>query len=176
LVSAKQGKKLGKNERGEINYAFLLSCQKEFIIIQKILRHKKRKLQVMMRKTMIKIAFPTESDLGLKDTLSQHFGHTRSFTIVSWDSDTKIAKNVEVFQNQGHEEGGCMNPVMALKNNGVNVIVLGGIGMRPLMGFRQVGITPVEGIEGTVELNLKAYTQNKLREMKEAPCHHHDAF
>jgi len=125
-----------------------------------------------MRDTMIKIAFPTESELGLKDSLSQHFGHCPSFTIVSWDSDSKSVKNVEVFQNQGHEEGGCMSPVMALKNNGVNAIIVGGIGMRPLMGFRQVGITPFAGVEGTVELNLKAYTENKLEELTEASCQH----
>lgn len=122
---------------------------------------------------MIKIAIPTESNLGLKDTMSQHFGHSHSFTIISWDSDTKTVKNIELLQNHGHEEGGCMSPVMALKDKGVNVIILGGIGMRPLMGFRQVAIIPYAGVEGSVELNLKAYVANKLPEMTEASCHHH---
>ncbi len=126
-----------------------------------------------MRDSMIKIAFPTESDLGLRDTLSQHFGRSPSFTVVSWDSDTKTVLNTEVLQNQGHIEGGCMNPVMALKNNGVNVIIVGGIGKGPLMGFRQHGITPFQGLEGSVEFNLKAFGGNKLTEMKEASCHHH---
>jgi len=121
---------------------------------------------------MIKIAFPTEDDQGLKDILSPHFGHCYSFTIVSWDPDTKTVKNVEVIQNQGHVEGGCMNPVMTLKNKGVQAIVVGGIGMRPLMGFWQVGITPYQGVEGTVDLNLRAYIENKLEQLNEGTCQH----
>jgi predicted Fe-Mo cluster-binding NifX family protein len=33
-----------------------------------------------------------------------------------------------------------MVPVNLLAENNVNALVVGGIGMRPLMGFRQVGI------------------------------------
>lgn len=33
-----------------------------------------------------------------------------------------------------------MVPVNLLANNDVNALIVGGIGMRPLMGFRQVGI------------------------------------
>lgn len=33
-----------------------------------------------------------------------------------------------------------MVPVNLLAENKVNVLIVGGIGMRPLMGFRQVGI------------------------------------
>ncbi len=33
-----------------------------------------------------------------------------------------------------------MVPVNLLANNKVNALVVGGIGMRPLMGFKQVGI------------------------------------
>ncbi len=79
----------------------------------------------------------------------------------------------EVLQNQSHVEGACMNPVMSLKNKGVNVIIVGGIGMGPLMGFQQLGITPFQGLEGSVEFNLKAFAGNKLKEMKEASCHYH---
>ena len=49
-------------------------------------------------------------------------------------------KSVTTLPNQGHEQGGCMVPVNILAQHGVNALVVGGIGMRPLMGFKQVGI------------------------------------
>ncbi len=44
-------------------------------------------------------------------------------------------------RNNGHVQGGCMVPVNLLAEHKVNVLIVGGIGMRPLMGFRQVGIS-----------------------------------
>jgi len=49
-------------------------------------------------------------------------------------------KNVSTLQNQEHAQGGCMVPVNLLAEHKVNTLVVGGIGMRPLMGFKQVGI------------------------------------
>ena len=43
--------------------------------------------------------------------------------------------------NPPHEEGGCLRPVGILADAGVDAIVAAGMGMRPLMGFNQVGIT-----------------------------------
>ena len=43
-------------------------------------------------------------------------------------------------QNEEHVQGGCMVPVNLLASHKVNALVVGGIGMRPLMGFRQAGI------------------------------------
>lgn len=37
-------------------------------------------------------------------------------------------------------QGGCMVPVQLLAEHKVQRLVVGGIGMRPLMGFKQVGI------------------------------------
>jgi predicted Fe-Mo cluster-binding NifX family protein len=50
-----------------------------------------------------------------------------------------IAK-VSTLANQEHVQGGCMVPVNLLADNQVTALVVGGIGMRPLMGFRQAGI------------------------------------
>jgi predicted Fe-Mo cluster-binding NifX family protein len=119
-----------------------------------------------------KIALPTNSDSGLNDTISQHFGHCASFTIVSIDSESKSISNVDVFKNQGHVQGGCMMPVNSLKAQGATDVILRGIGMRPLMGFIQVGINPYLGVDGTVEQNIKAFNNNELKELKEASCKH----
>jgi len=65
-----------------------------------------------------------------------------------------------------------MSSVMLLKNNGADAVVLGGIGMRPLMGFREVGVIPYRGFKGTVKENLDAYIEAKLPELLEASCQH----
>ena len=49
-------------------------------------------------------------------------------------------QSVSTISNQEHVQGGCMVPVNLLASNQVNALIVGGIGMRPLMGFRQVGI------------------------------------
>ncbi|HMF31845.1 MAG TPA: NifB/NifX family molybdenum-iron cluster-binding protein [Candidatus Lokiarchaeia archaeon] len=121
----------------------------------------------------VKIAFPTDGDQGLVENLSLHFGHAQTYTVVTWDSDGEAVTAVDIIQNYGHEEGGCMSSVMLLKNSGADAVVLGGIGMRPLMGFRQVGVTPYSGFAGTVKENLDAYLESKLQEMTVASCQHH---
>ena len=86
----------------------------------------------------MKIAVPSESPGGLDAQLSAHFGHCFAFTLIDV-SDGTIDK-VETLVNQGHAQGGCMAPVMMLKQAGVDALIAGGMGMRPLAGFQQVGI------------------------------------
>lgn len=84
------------------------------------------------------IAIPSDTTDGLDAAISEHFGHCAAFTLVSVADDT--IGDVSILQNAAHEEGGCMAPVNLLKENGVEVLIAGGMGMRPLAGFQQVGI------------------------------------
>jgi len=70
---------------------------------------------------------------GLGGVRSGHFGHCDVFTLVDVE-DGKI-KEVTTLPNQEHAQGGCMIPVNLLSENNVNALIVGGIGMRPLMGF-----------------------------------------
>ena len=85
-----------------------------------------------------RIAVPSVEMGGLDGQRSGHFGHCDVFTLV--DVEDGEIKQVTTIQNQGHVQGGCMVPVNILAEQGVNALIVGGIGMRPLMGFRQVGI------------------------------------
>ncbi len=85
-----------------------------------------------------RIAIPSNGEGGLNGTRSGHFGHCDVFTFV--DVENGEIKKVTTLKNQEHVQGGCMVPVNLLADNQVNALVVGGIGMRPLMGFRQVGI------------------------------------
>jgi len=85
-----------------------------------------------------RIAIPANNEGGLDGQRSGHFGHCDVFTLVDV-KDGQIT-NVEILPNQEHSQGGCLVPVNLLAKEKVNSIVVGGIGMRPLMGFNQVGI------------------------------------
>jgi predicted Fe-Mo cluster-binding NifX family protein len=85
-----------------------------------------------------RIAIPSMEDGGLDGRRSGHFGHCDVFTLVDV-ADGKI-EQVTTIQNQEHVQGGCMVPVNLLSGHKVSALIVGGIGMRPLMGFRQAGI------------------------------------
>ena len=85
-----------------------------------------------------RIAVPSMEQGGLEGVRSGHFGHCDVFTLV--DVKDGAIEKVSILQNQEHVQGGCMVPVNLLSDNSVDALIVGGIGMRPLMGFRQVGI------------------------------------
>jgi predicted Fe-Mo cluster-binding NifX family protein len=85
-----------------------------------------------------RIAIPSVDNGGLDGQRSGHFGHCDVFTLV--DVEDGAIKEVSTIPNQEHVQGGCMVPVNFLAGHNVNALIVGGIGMRPLMGFRQVGI------------------------------------
>jgi len=85
-----------------------------------------------------RIAVPSIETGGLDGQRSGHFGHCDVFTLV--DVDGGEIKSVTTIPNQSHVQGGCMVPVNLLAEHKVNALIVGGIGMRPLMGFRQAGI------------------------------------
>ena len=85
-----------------------------------------------------RIAIPSEGKGGLEGLRSGHFGHCQVFTLV--DVKEGQITHVETLPNAEHREGGCMVPVNLLADNAVNAIIVGGMGIRPLMGFNQKGI------------------------------------
>jgi predicted Fe-Mo cluster-binding NifX family protein len=85
-----------------------------------------------------RIAVPSMHNGGLEGERSGHFGHCDVFTLI--DVKEGRIKEVHTILNQSHVQGGCMVPVNLLAQNKVNALIVGGIGMRPLMGFRQAGI------------------------------------
>lgn len=88
-------------------------------------------------KTM-RIAIPSQGEGGLDGKRAGHFGHCDVFTFV--DLENGKIREVSTLANVDHVQGGCMVPVNLLASHNVDALIVGGIGMRPLMGFRQVGI------------------------------------
>lgn len=107
------------------------------------------------------IAIPSGNPGGLDAPLGAHFGHCDLYTLVSIE-DGEI-KEVTVIPNVPHQQGGCMAPVQYLAGKGVKQLIAGGMGLRPLMGFNQVGIEVYHGGDAaTVGEAVKSAIDGKL--------------
>jgi predicted Fe-Mo cluster-binding NifX family protein len=89
------------------------------------------------------IAIPSVYPGGLESEIGAHFGHCDLYTLVTLENGE--VKDVRVVPNVPHEQGGCMAPVHYLHQHDVVGLIAGGMGMRPLMGFNQVGIEVYHG-------------------------------
>ena len=120
----------------------------------------------------MKIAIPSMGAGGLDAERSGHFGHCDCFTVVDVE-DGQIA-SVDTIANPPHEEGGCMRPVGLLADAGIDAIVAAGMGMRPMMGFAQAGVTVLyEGETASVGEVAKMAAAGSLPAMGEdQACHH----
>ena len=112
------------------------------------------------------IAIPSSNPGGLDAPLGAHFGHCDLYTMVSVENGE--VKTVEVIPNVPHQQGGCMAPVQYLADKGAKTLIAGGMGLRPLMGFNQVGIavyfggesrTVGEAVTGLIEGKLPQFSQ-----------------
>ncbi len=84
------------------------------------------------------LAVPSLAEGGLEAERSEHFGRSACFTIVEI-ADGAVTRT-RVVANAPHEHGGCLGPVDLLASNGVNALVVAGIGGRPLAGCIDAGI------------------------------------
>jgi len=84
------------------------------------------------------VAIPSSVPGGLDAPLGAHFGHCDLYTLVTLENGE--IRQVEVIPSVPHQQGGCMAPVRYLAENGARKLIAGGMGLRPLMGFNQVGI------------------------------------
>jgi predicted Fe-Mo cluster-binding NifX family protein len=89
------------------------------------------------------VAVPSSYPGGLEAALEAHFGHCDVYTLVKI-VEGKVLE-VATLPNVPHRQGGCMAPVNHLAQHGVKILIASGMGMRPLMGFNQVGIDVLYG-------------------------------
>ena len=109
------------------------------------------------------VAVPSTHPGGLDSALGAHFGHCDLYTVV--EVADGWVREVRTLPNGPHQQGGCMAPVNHLAQNGIEVLIAGGMGMRPLMGFSQVGISVLYGgASQTVGEAVEAFLEGKLRQ------------
>lgn len=107
------------------------------------------------------LAVPSCMPGGLDAQMGMHFGHCDIYTIV--EIEDNVIKSVGTLENVPHQQGGCMAPVQHLASHGVKALLAGGMGMRPLMGFQQVGVNVFfAGQYPTVGAAVQAFLEGKL--------------
>jgi predicted Fe-Mo cluster-binding NifX family protein len=113
----------------------------------------------------IRLAIPSSVPGGLDAERSSHFGRCDCFTII--DVRNGKQEEVSIIHNPPHVEGGCLGPVNLLADANVNAIAVGGIGMRPLLGFQSAGISVLLGQGTKVRETVTAYIKGELRQISE---------
>ncbi|MCK4600841.1 MAG: NifB/NifX family molybdenum-iron cluster-binding protein [Phycisphaerae bacterium] len=104
----------------------------------------------------MKIAIPLANG-----RLSLHFGHCEQFALVKVEEATKKAGETELLSPPGYEPGVLPR---WLHEQGANVIIAGGMGMRAQQLFAQNGITVVVGASvDTPDKIVSAYLDGALQ-------------
>ena len=118
----------------------------------------------------ILVAIPSNNPGGLDAGMGMHFGHCDIYTLVELEGGE--VKSVGTMNNESHEEGGCLVPVQRLAERKVNVLLAGGMGMRPLNGFQQAGIDVYHsGLASTVGAAVQAFAAGRLQKFAaDATC------
>lgn len=112
------------------------------------------------------LAIPSSQPGGMDAPLGAHFGHCDLYTLVSVEDGT--IESVEVIPNVPHQQGGCMAPVQYLAGKGTRALIAGGMGLRPLMGFNQMGIQVYFGGESqTVGDAVSGFIEGRLPEFRQ---------
>lgn len=113
--------------------------------------------------TMERIAIPTENN-----SIYQHFGKTRCFTIVEAENGTIRSARMMDTDGAGHSALGGF-----LKNAGVDTLICGGIGQGARDILRENGIKLISGAQGGVTAAVQAYLDGVLADSPEGACDHH---
>jgi len=115
----------------------------------------------------MKIAIPVENG-----RLNSHFGGSRHFALIEVDKNTKTILRSETLPAPEHKPG--LFPRW-LREQGVHVVIAGGIGQRALALFAQNAIAVRAGQpHAAVESLVAAYFEGQLVETPEGCTHHSD--
>jgi predicted Fe-Mo cluster-binding NifX family protein len=117
-------------------------------------------------KRTVRIAFAAADNRGLDSVVSHHFGRCPHYVLVDLEGDE--VRRVEMVDNpfHGHHEPGEVPRF--IRDQGVGVMVSGGMGRRALAFFEEQGIEPVTGAEGRVAEALEGYLRGAFGDAR--PC------
>ena len=125
-----------------------------------------------MSKTIL--AVPSVQPGGLDAGMGMHFGHCDLYTIVELEDGAVTGHST--LPSLAHQQGGCLAPVQYLAEHGVSALLAGGMGMRPLMGFNQAGITVYYDAEHPIvgdAVRAVAAGEAPIMSADQACNHHH---
>jgi predicted Fe-Mo cluster-binding NifX family protein len=118
----------------------------------------------------IKIAIPCTGEASLQSQVSSHFGRCDSYAIVTLEKGE--VKAMESILNGAHSD--CASPVRVLAEKGVSLMLVEGMGMRPYLVFKELGIEVRCGITGTIAEAVESYLKGETFAMaQDGLCEDH---
>ncbi len=116
------------------------------------------------------LCIPVTEDKGLQSPVSGHFGSAPLFAVV--DSDTGVCRTIS--NRDSHHSHGACQPLASLAGEGVDAVVVGGIGAGALSQLQAVGVRVFLSVQPTVEAVVAAYKAGTLPLATHATaCAHH---
>ena len=111
----------------------------------------------------MKIAVTYENEM-----VFQHFGHTEKFKIYEIENDSIVGMKIVDTNGQGH---GAL--ATFLKENGVDIVICGGIGGGAQMALAEAGIQLFGGVSGDADAAVEALLKEELVFNPNVTCNHH---
>ena len=99
----------------------------------------------------------------------QHFGHTAAFKVYEAENGKVISSQVLDTNGSGH---GAL--ALLLAQQGVNVLICGGIGGGARFALMDAGIAIYGGVTGDADEAVELFLSNALNYDPNARCNHHD--
>lgn len=116
----------------------------------------------ILEETVKKIAIAAEGHY-----VCEHFGHCEGFNIYTTQNGAIVAQ--DFLANPGHKPGLLPN---LLNDQGVHVVIAGGMGANAIDIFNEKGIDVITGARGMVDQTIATYLDGKLLSTGSV-CHDH---
>ena len=117
---------------------------------------------------MKRIALACEDNKGLDGQISQHFGRCPYYLLVDIEGDE--IKNTNIVDNPYYSNHVPGKVPQFISEQGVNVMVAGGMGPRAIDMFTSLGIGVATGAIGNTGNVLQAYLKGEISGVE--PCKH----
>ncbi len=104
---------------------------------------------------------PTKGQDGLEDTISDHFGSTKYFTLVDTESgDVTILEN----RNEHHAHGTC-HPMAQLSRHKIDCVACLGMGRRAIEALNSEGIRTLQAPSPHVKDVVSSIKDGRIADM-----------
>lgn len=114
----------------------------------------------------MKIGMPKNGEL-----LNQHFGQSQQFLIATVENGRVMEQKLIDGQALQHNHGGLS---ALFKNEGVSLVITGGIGQPALNALTEKGLQVIRGASGRCEDVLAKYLSGELADSNISCSHHGD--
>lgn len=114
----------------------------------------------------MKIALPKN-----ESEINQHFGKSKSFEIVTIEENKVVDKKEVSAEALQHNHGGLAS---LLKEEGVSVVITGGIGQGAIDGLKNQNLDVIRGASGKIDDIVTSYINGDLQDKNVVCSHDHD--